>query len=99
MSTLTCLRCGEQLQYLSKEQIQLGKTGWLLGDLPNLVAGALSVDIYVCPSCRKLELYMAEGEDIHADEELPKRACPDCGTVHDFDAPKCPKCKHDYYAV
>jgi hypothetical protein len=96
MPTLTCLRCGEQLQFFSRERIQLGKTGWILGDLPNLVAGALSVDIYVCPSCRKLEFYMAEDEDIN--EELPKRTCPDCGTVHDFDAPKCPKCRHDYYA-
>ena len=78
MPSLTCLRCGEQLQFFSRERIQLGKTGWILGDLPNLVAGALSVDIYVCPSCRKLEFYMAEGED--------------------FDAPKCPKCRHDYYA-
>ena len=99
MSTLTCLRCGEPLQYMSKEHLQLGKTGWILGGLPNLVAGALSVDIYVCPNCRKLEFYMAEGEDIHADEELPRRTCPKCGAVHDFDAPKCPKCKHDYYAI
>ena len=99
MSTLTCLRCGEPLQYMSKEHLQLGKTGWILGDLPNLVAGALSVDIYVCPNCRKLEFYMAEGENIHADEGLPRRTCPKCGAVHDFDAPKCPKCKHDYYAV
>ena len=99
MSTLTCLRCGEPLQYMSKEHLQLGKTGWILGDLPNLVAGALPVDIYVCPNCRKLEFYMAEGENIHADEELPRRTCPKCGAVHDFDAPKCPKCKHDYYAV
>lgn len=98
MPTLTCPACGDELQFFTRERIQLGKTGWILGDLPNLIAGALPVDIYVCPSCRKLELYMAEGEAIGADEELPKRTCPNCGTVHDFDAPKCPKCRYDYYA-
>ena len=91
---MNCLRCNAEIKFLSKEKLQLGKTGWLLGDLPNLVAGALEVDIYRCPACKRLEFFAAdelEGND------LPKRTCPSCGTVHDFDYPKCPKCKHDYY--
>ena len=67
-----------------------------MGDLPNLLAGALEVDIYVCPNCRKLEFYGAE--DDKQEDASPKKTCPVCGTVHDFDYPKCPKCKHDYYA-
>ncbi len=92
---MSCLRCGEEMQYLSREKLQLGKTGWVLGDLPNLLSGALEVQIYVCPKCRKLEFFLAENETI--DDETPKRTCPDCGTVHDFDYPKCPNCKHEYF--
>ena len=95
MSKMSCLRCGEEMQYLSREKLQLGKTGWVLGDLPNLLSGALEVQIYVCPKCRKLEFFLAENEEI--DDETPKRTCPDCGTVHDFDYPKCPNCKHEYF--
>ena len=94
MSKLSCLRCGGQMQFLAREQIQLGKTGWILGDLPNLFAGALEAEIYICPACRKLELFAVEA-DI-AGEDLPKRMCPTCGTGHDFDYPKCPKCGHSY---
>ena len=92
---MKCLRCGEDMQYLSREKLQLGKTGWVLGDLPNLLSGALEVQILVCPKCRKLEFFLAENETF--DDETPKKTCPDCGTVHDFDYPKCPKCKHEYF--
>lgn len=83
------------MQYLSREKLQLGKTGWVLGDLPNLLSGALEVQIFVCPKCRKLEFFLAENEML--DDETPKKTCPECGTVHDFDYPKCPKCKHEYF--
>ena len=95
MDNMKCLRCGEDMQYLSREKLQLGKTGWVLGDLPNLLSGALEVQIYVCPKCRKLEFFLAENEAL--DDDTPKRTCPDCGTVHDFDYPKCPNCKHEYF--
>lgn len=29
---------------------------------------------------------------------LPQKICPECGTSHDFDYPKCPHCGHDYQA-
>ena len=35
------------MQFLKREQIQLGRTGWLLGDLSNLLAGALLVFVAV----------------------------------------------------
>lgn len=31
-------------------------------------------------------------------DELPKVICPVCGTEHDMDYPRCPKCKHKYDA-
>lgn len=96
MTSMKCLRCGQEMRFLSQENIQLGRTGWLLGDLPNLVAGALSVDIFVCPDCRKLEFYASE--ECADESELPQKTCPECGCVQDFDTPKCPKCKYDWYA-
>jgi len=95
MDEMKCLRCGEKMQFFTREKLQLGKTGWILGDLPNLFAGALEVAIYACPACHKLEFYDVEAEMV-VDEDLPKRTCPVCGTIHDFDYPKCPKCKYEY---
>ena len=93
MKDLTCLRCGESMRYIKREQLQLGQTGWILGDLPNLVAGAMTVDIYTCPNCGKVEFFLAEGEQ----EDMPQKKYPNCGKRHDFDYPKCPFCKHEYY--
>ena len=95
MQKLYCLRCNAEMKFLAKEQLQLGKTGWILGDLPNLLAGALEVNIHICPQCKKLEFYASE--NVGNEESLSQRTCPQCGTVHDFDSPKCPRCKYDYY--
>ena len=92
MKDLNCLRCGRQMRYIKREKLQLGQTGWVLGDLPNLFAGAMSVDIYTCPGCSKIEFYLAET----VEEELPQKQCPNCGKKHDFDYPKCPFCKYEY---
>lgn len=91
---LKCLRCGAAMKSAGRETIQLGQTGWLLGDLPNLLAGGLDVDIRLCPSCGKLEFFCGE-EELPA---LPQKNCPKCGKQHDFDCPKCPHCGYNYYA-
>lgn len=93
MKKLLCLRCSEEMRYIKREKLQLGKTGWVLGDLPNLIAGAMEVDIYTCPACGKIEFFLADATEA----ALPQRQCPNCGKKHDFDYPKCPFCKHDYY--
>ena len=49
MKELNCLRCGKELVFLKKEKIQLGQTGFVLGDWPNLFAGSLESEIYYCP--------------------------------------------------
>ena len=97
MRNLDCLRCGAAMQFGGKEKIQLGKTGWILGDLPNLLAGALEMEIYYCPQCGKLELYTPESAAQFSDEMLPQKKCPRCGMTHDFDYPKCPHCDFNYY--
>lgn len=92
MADLSCLRCGKAMRYIKREQLQLGQTGWILGDLPNLFAGAMTVDIYTCPACGKIEFYLAEDKE----NDIPQKQCPNCGKKHDFDYPKCPFCKYKY---
>ena len=94
MKKLDCLRCGKSMAYIKREKLQLGQTGWFLGDWPNLIAGALEVDIYTCPDCGKIEFYRAEST---TEDAMPQKQCPKCGKMHDFDYPKCPYCKYDYY--
>lgn len=89
---LTCLRCGAQMRFLMREKLQLGETGWVLGDLPNLIAGAMELDIYSCPACGKLEFFQPEGSS----DELPQKKCPNCGAMIDFDHWRCPHCKHEF---
>ena len=90
---LKCLRCGAAMKSVGRETIQLGQTGWLLGDLPNLLAGGLDVDVRLCPSCGKLEFFCGAEEP----PALPQKTCQKCGKQHDFDYPKCPHCGYNCY--
>ena len=99
MRKINCLRCQGTMEYVGRENLQLGRTGWILGDLPNLLAGALNVDIYLCPKCGKLEFFHSnfEGEpNRYRDEALPEKQCPSCGLSIDFDYPKCPCCGYEF---
>lgn len=91
---LKCLRCENEMSYFSRETIQLGEASFLFGQLPNLMAGAMEADIYVCKKCGKIEFFTVNAEK--KDDEIAKVKCPSCGTVHDMDDPKCPFCKHSY---
>ena len=93
-TNLLCLRCGQNMNHIKKQKLQLGQTDWILGDLPNLFAGAIEVDIYSCPDCGKIEFILADDKE----EGLPQKQCPNCGKRHDFDYPRCPFCKYDYFA-
>ena len=92
---ITCLRCAVKMNHAFTENIQLGKTSWIFGDWPNLIAGAMLVDVYCCPSCGKLEFFAADSDD-HSHSDTPQVTCPNCGQPHDFDYPSCPFCKHPY---
>lgn len=93
MKELFCLRCNNNMNFIGTRKIQLGETGWVLGDLPNLIAGALEVDIYSCAKCGKIEFYHKECQE----SEIAQIKCPECGKSHDFDYPKCPLCGYKYY--
>ena len=93
MEAFKCLRCGTEMKDAGKETIQIGQTSWLLGDLPNLLAGSLDVHIWFCPTCGKIELFGA----VEKENNLLQITCPRCGHQHDFDCPKCPHCGYAYY--
>lgn len=90
-----CLRCGAPMRHVGREKLQLGQTGWFLGNLPNLFAGAIEVDIMICAVCGKVEFFCPP--DLALPSDTPQQACPRCGKKHDFDDPKCPYCGYDYY--
>ncbi len=97
MAAYDCLRCGTEMVYLDTARFQLGQYSLVFGDLPNLLAGSMKLVIYRCPKCFKVEFYSPEEFEPQPQEDLPQVTCPACGTVHDFDYPKCPRCGHDYY--
>ena len=91
---LSCLRCGEKMQLIRREYLQLGKAGVFSGDWGNRLAGALEVDILGCPNCGKLEFYRADWNQEPEEEagSIAKASCPYCGHSYDMDDPKCPYC-------
>lgn len=93
---LRCQRCGADMGYVKTERLQLGQAGVIFGLLPNILAGGLDVEIYCCSGCGKLEFFAAAPMESET-ETLPQRTCPQCGKAHDFDYPRCPYCKYDYY--
>ncbi len=94
MRELKCLRCSGDMSFIRREEFQLGRTGWLLGDLPNLVAGAMELDVYACPNCGKVELFTPD--EPFEGGGLPQKKCPRCGNMIDFDYHRCPLCKYDF---
>ena len=92
-----CGNCGHGMSFIRRENIQLGKASSWVGMWPNILAGALDVELWGCPNCRKLDFYWS-GSDEEAPEDwdggdhMAQTTCPACGHVHDLDDPKCPCC-------
>ena len=125
MRKTKCLRCDARMKFGMQQKFQMGQTSFLLGDWPNLMAGALELEVWFCPKCGKVEFFVPgstqnlpvkqpepvqteefdyvgsmvnEGIDAISKDGMPQKKCPTCGKEHDFDYPRCPYCKHDYYA-
>ena len=94
MEKIQCLRCGVEMEFVAREKIQLGQTGWVLGGLDNLLAGALETAIFTCPKCGKLEFFRGDFFDDAGEEpgSIAQTRCPGCGTLYEMDYPKCPRC-------
>ncbi len=93
---LKCLRCNSKMHYVKTAKIQLGQTGYLLGDWSNLIAGSIQLEIYTCSNCGKVEFFQPSGYAEHEVDKIAQKRCPSCGTMHDIDYPKCPFCKYIY---
>ena len=95
--SIRCLRCDREMSLIRQENLQLGKTSWIFGDLDNLFAGGLAVDILCCPECGKLEFFRCNWSGLGEEEDghIAQTKCPRCGRKHDLDDPKCPFCGMD----
>ena len=119
-----CLRCDAPMKFGMQQKFQLGQTSFILGDWPNLLAGALELEVWFCPKCGKVEFFVpgssdrpehhekpaqsgefdfvesvvSEGIDAVSAAGMPQKKCPTCGREHDFDYPRCPYSKPEYYA-
>lgn len=91
MEREVCVRCGGTMDHIGREKLQLGKYGVLLGPLDQLLSGALTVDIYCCRDCRKLEFYAIEAPEA-GEDSIAQVPCPSCGQLHEMDDPRCPNC-------
>ena len=65
MAQFDCLRCGTAMRFVGQEKLQLGQASWLLGDWPNLVAGALKVSIMACPPLREAGVFLRRQRGPH----------------------------------
>ena len=104
MRNLTCLRCGVPMRFGMQEKFQLGQTGWLVGDWPNILAGALELEAWFCTNCGKVEFFVP-GSSKHAQE--PEQYDFEESVVHEtvdsispdgMPQKKCPTCgrEHDF---
>jgi len=55
-----CLRCGGVMTALGVQKLQLGQAGFFMGNLGNILSGALEVSIYSCNKCGHIDFYNAE---------------------------------------
>lgn len=60
LSDKTCVRCGAPMLKMGRQQFQLGEHGLFLGDLSHLLSGSLTLDLFCCESCRKVEFFLPE---------------------------------------
>ena len=106
MREIQCVRCGVELRFLKQEKIQLGQTGYFLGDWPNLIAGSLETEMFYCPKCGKLELFLPglPEEEAEEPEMEPEELPPEMGqeivdvSMDGIPQVRCPACgrKHDF---
>ena len=54
---INCPYCNIPMKYRGTEKIQLGKSNIIFEHLDHWLSGALTVSIYECPSCNKLDFF------------------------------------------
>ena len=110
-NSLNCLRCGTKMRFLGREKLQRSPD-LIISDLTFALVGGREINIYSCPKCGKLEFFQPGSDKFAgtADEAktgsgylppdapggLPRKKCPVCGAVLDFDYGRCPYCEHEF---
>ena len=91
LSGMTCLRCGSPMLKMGQQQFQLGEHSFFFGDMSHLMAGSMTLDIFQCENCRKVEFFAPEPPAAKKADSVPDIICPDCGASH---SPHigCPNC-------
>ena len=62
LSGMTCLRCGSPMLKMGQQQFQPGEYDFWLGNMAHAAAGSLTLDLLLCPQCRKVEFFLPEEE-------------------------------------
>ena len=102
MRKLNCVRCSAPMGFVMRERFQLGQKGFILGDLPNLLAGSLELDVYSCSECGKVEFF--QPETVEEPREMESDLPPEAGQrivgvsgagIPQVRCPSCGKC-HDF---
>jgi len=57
MDFLFCLRCKERLEYTGKKRLHAGDNWGVIGNIGELMVEQLSLDMYVCPQCGRVEFF------------------------------------------
>jgi hypothetical protein len=69
-SCLSCPRCETGMRYAGLKKFHEGTRGWgfWLSDLGELFVGREAYDVYVCPRCGKVELFVdGMGDELRPD--------------------------------
>lgn len=69
-TSLKCLRCGHAMEYGGTKKFHEGSRQWgfWLGDLGELFTNREHYDVYACPRCGKLELFIdGIGDDMRGE--------------------------------
>lgn len=56
--SLDCLRCRTPLQYMGTKKFHEGTRWSVFGDLAELFENREQYDVYVCPQCGKVEMFV-----------------------------------------
>ena len=62
VSDKLCLRCSVPMVKMGQQQFQLGEYDFWLGNMAHAAAGSLTLDLLLCPQCRKVEFFLPEEE-------------------------------------
>ncbi len=57
-ASLDCLRCRTPLDYLGTKKFHEGTRWSVFGDLAELFENREQYDVYVCPRCGKVEMFV-----------------------------------------